>query len=84
MGFGYKPFVLGRSTQDTVSITVETPPFEIEKVGEDTCYMRYEDADVAQLINRIQEVGGVVQYTYAYHLWSDKENGDYKAYIVRT
>jgi len=80
----YTPFVLGRSTQDNVQITIETPPWEVDEVTTpDTVYLRYEDADVAQLLIRVQETAGITRYEHATDLWTNRAGATYKAYIIR-
>lgn len=70
MGMGYSPFQKGQSTRK-FAITTETPPYEWDQTTTpDTTYIRYENTDKKQYIERVLHVDGRYEQTYA--LWTDK------------
>ena len=75
MGMGYTPNIKGLTTTKQ-KITVETVPYEWDKdTTPDTTYIRYEDTDKKQYIERaIHGKHTVGSLMYTYWEWSDKEN----------
>jgi hypothetical protein len=68
----YTPFIKGKSTKG-FNITLETPVFQWEKTQDGTTYLRYEDTDDVQYMERIS-AGSSGKYEATTGLWSDKVN----------